>query len=230
MIGFGRTELGLTFLIAMFAIWLGLGTGYRFFLQPALSRAEDMREEMAKIRIDKARIRKTRAQVTRFQSKLKAMEKLFEDLRIHLVRSENDRFRMDLARDKAMRGLEDLTLTPVDIRSPPLKLSFDNPIDPNVQLQQLKEAYLKKNPRGTLPPRWEVPTATTVLRYVEKFSLEGSVEDLTRFLGRIECDELHLEVTSVKIGPAIKEEGKPDRVTAMVEISALGFPPFLEES
>lgn len=229
MMGFGRTELGLTFLIAMFAIWFGLGIGYRFFLQPALERAEVLREEMARIRIDKTRVHKTKAQVARFKSKIKAMEAMFEDLRIHLVRSENDRFRMDLARDRAMQGLEDLVLTPIDIRSPPKKMPFDNPIDPSVQLAQLKEAYLKRAPRGSLP-RWEVPTTTTVLRYVERFSLEGSVEDLTRFLGRIECEELYLEVTSLEIGASVKEEGKPDRVSATVEISAAGFPPYIEES
>jgi len=203
--------------------WMGFDVGYRGYLQPIIERGDKLRSQMAKIRTQKQWVRRLKAKISQMERKLKVLSPLLDDLQTYLIRDEPDRFRLALGRDLAAKSIKNLVVSTAETASPPSKLAFRNPVDPNEQLSRLRQSFLKDNPRAVFT-RWVVPSSLDAFVYSERFTVESSIKDLLLFLGKVTADPLLMEVTELKVSGAETGTRSTDRIIATVELSALGLP------
>lgn len=214
-----RPGEGAAFIAALLIVFLvAYELGYKGLVLPTQERVRRTRADIAQVRTQKQWVRKLRARVTQLEKKMKAVAPRSADLQAHLVRDDNDRFRMAVARDQAARDLSEFTITPIDSGVPPVRSNYRIPVDPNEQLVRLKQTFLKQNPRAVFG-KWAVPGTIDVLRYADRMAVEAPFPDLMRFIARLEADHLLIQVTELKVG-----SGRDGRASATLEITGIGLP------
>ncbi|MBI4861841.1 MAG: hypothetical protein HY815_16520 [Candidatus Riflebacteria bacterium] len=223
MLTLKKTDLVGFAVIFVVMVWLSFQIGFREYLRPIIERSNKMKLQVARLRGQRQWVRSLKAKVIRLERKVKSLTALLDELQGHLIRDDGDRFRASVARDQAVKALKEFQLIPTESGQAPARLSFRNPVDPNEQLNRLKNAFSKDNPRVVFP-RWAVPGSIDVLKYADRFTVEASFADLLRFLGRIQADAIFLEVTDLRVSASRTANASPDRVSATVEVSGLGLP------
>lgn len=201
---------------------LAHGLGYRGYLRPIMDRAEKISNQTAQVRKQKTWIRSLNGRARTAENNLKLLSFASDELQSYTVRDESERLKVATTRDAVAKDVPGLVLAPGET-SVPQRLTFRIPVDPNEQLNKLKSHYEQDNPRATFP-RWTVPPTIDVLKFSERFSVEGSVPDLAKFMSKLESQPLFLQITDLKLTLPKPDAPATAPAKAVLEVSALGLP------
>lgn len=198
------------------------GLGYRGYVKPILDRQAKLRAQIARVAQQKTWVRGLNSRVKAAERKIKSLQPALEELSGYMLRDEGDRLRVSIARDHASKDLPGLVITPGEVE-PPAKLTFQIPVNPNEQLNRLKQTFSQENPRVQFP-RWAVATTIDVQRYSERISVEAPLNTLLRFLMRLEAESLLVHVTELKVQLPDPETPENNLCRAQVQLSTLSMP------
>lgn len=198
------------------------GLGYRGYVKPILDRQSKIRAQIARVAQQKTWVRGLNSRVKAAERKIKALAPALEELNGYLLRDEGDRLRVSIARDHASKDLPGLVITPGEVE-PPAKLTFQIPVNPNEQLNRLKQTFTQENPRVQFP-RWAVDQTIDVQRYSERIAVEAPLSTLLRFLMRLEAESLLVHVTELKVQLPDPETPENNLCRAQVQLSTLSMP------
>lgn len=196
--------------------------GYRGYVRPILDRAEKISGHMARVRQQKTWIRSLNGRARSAENNVKLLELAADELQSYMVRDESERLKLATTRDAVAHEVAGLTVTPGDAPVPQ-RLAFRIPLDPNEQLNKLKQQYEAENTRAVFP-RWTVPPMIDVLRFSERLTVEAPVADLLRYVSKLEAQPLFLQVTELKLALPKPDAPPTAPVKAVLELSALGLP------
>ena len=198
------------------------GLGYRGYVKPLLDRQTKIRAQIARVAQQKTWVRGLNSRVKASERKVKALQPALEELSGYMLRDEGDRLRVSTARDQAVKELTGIVITPGEVE-PPYKLTYQIPVNPNEQLNRLKQQFTQENPRLAFP-RWAVDPNINVLRYSERITVEAPLTTLLRFLMRVESESLLVQVTELKLQLPDPETPENNLCRASVELSTLSMP------
>lgn len=220
----GRSTAEVVAFVLVFAAVASIaqGLGYRGHVKPLLDRQARVRAQIARVHQSKTWVRGLNSRVKQAERKIRALQPALDELQSYLLRDEGDRLRVSLARDHAARDLPGLVITPAET-SPATKLTYRIPVDPNEQLNRLKQQFALENPRVAFP-RWAVTQTIEVMRFSERVTVEAPLKILLRFLSRIEAESLLVQVTELKLSLPDPESPESNISRATVELSALSLP------
>lgn len=201
---------------------LSHAVGYRNYVRPIMDRAERISGQMARVRQQKTWIRSLNGRARSAENNVKLLALAAEELQSCLVRDESERIKVATTRDAAAKDQPAVAVATGDA-SVPQRLAYRIPLDPNEQLNKLKQQYEVENPRATFP-RWTVPPTIEVLKFSERLTVEAPVADLLRYMSKLEAQPLFLQVTDFKLTLPKPDAPLAAPAKAVLELSALGLP------
>lgn len=222
MVRFTSAELAAFALVFVIIAALAHGPGYRGHVRPIIERADKIASQMVKVLQHKVWIRSLNGRARSAKNNVKVLVVAADELQSYTVRDESERLRVATTRDAVAREVPGLTLAPGET-SVPVRLAYRIPVDPNDQLNKLKAQYEAENPRATFP-RWTVPPTIDVWRFSERVTVEAPLNDVGRFIAKLEAQPLFLQVTDLRITLPKLDASPSAPVKAVLEVSALGLP------
>ena len=220
----GRSTVELIAFALVFAAVASIahGIGYRNYVKPLLDKKTRVRAQSSRVYQSKTWVRNLNVRVRQAERKGKMLQSVLDELATYTLRDEGDRLRISMARDHASKDLPGLVVTPAEV-SPPVPLTFHVPVDPNEQLNRLKQPFAQENPRVAFP-NWVVPSSIEVKRFSERVTVEAPLPQVMRFLMRVEAEPLLIHVTELKLKLPDPDQVESNIAVAQVELSALAFP------